>query len=210
MSRLPDPVSANGRIEHLQDFTSLDWCRELLSDPSMIHIRKRQSADLDVSNTFFNTTLFTDEALRAYLSMYKVGKIDQQNNEPSTLSKEEYVWSPIDPDIPETLLLVSLGRDVDGAVRRLHGGITAALLDQVMGYSVHYLNNIGSATADLNIKYKAAVTTPCVLLCRSKVVRQKGRWIETVGWIEDGHGKIFAEGKGSFVLKKALATAAKI
>lgn len=239
MSRLPHPHSAHGRVEHLQDFTSLDWCQDLLSDPSITRIQKRQVPDQrdDVSNTLFTKTLFTDEALRAYLSMYRSGKVDREHDEkalftgnssstgaapgnnravkappePSILSKEEYVWSATDPDTPEMYLLISVGRDVDGGVRRLHGGVTATLLDQVMGHLISQVYDNTCATADLNVKYKVAVTTPCVLLCRAKVVRKKGRWIESVGWVEDGQGKVFAEGKGAFVMNKnTLAAAAKI
>jgi acyl-coenzyme A thioesterase PaaI-like protein len=233
MRRLPHPHSAHGRVEHLQDFTSLDWCQDLLSDPSITNIQKRQVPDQreDVSNTFFTKTLFTDEALRAYLAMYRLGKVDKEHDEkavftgnpisqrsspvmegttaPSILSKEEYVWSSTDPDTPEMLLLISLGRHVDGGARRLHGGVTATLLDQVMGHLIAFVYDNTCATADLNVKYKAAVTTPCVLLCRAKIIRKKGRWVESVGWVEDGQGKIFAEGKGAFVLNKsALAAAA--
>ncbi|KAJ4368516.1 hypothetical protein N0V86_009421 [Didymella sp. IMI 355093] len=222
-------------VEHLQDFTSLDWCQNLLSDPSITNIQKRQVPDQreDVSNTFFTKTLFTDEALRAYLAMYRLGKSDKEYDEkavftgnatsqgssqvmkgttaPSILSKEEYVWSSTDPDTPEMLLLISLGRDVDGGARRLHGGVTATLLDQVMGHLIAFVYDNTCATADLNVKYKAAVTTPCVLLCRAKIIRKKGRWVESVGWVEDGQGQIFAEGKGAFVLNKnALAAVAKI
>ena len=233
MSRLPHPHSAHGRIEHLQDFTSLDWCQDLLSDPSITRIQKRQVPDQrdDVSNTLFTKTLFTNEALRAFLSMYRPGKVDREHDEkavftgnassgaghsqaaksePYILSKEEYVWTATDPETLEMYLLISLGRDVDGGIRRLHGGVTATLLDQVMGTLISYVCDNTCATANLNVKYKAAVTTPCVLLCRAKVVRRKGRWIESVGWVEDGQGKVFAEGKGAFVLNKNATTAAKI
>ncbi|KAF1352815.1 hypothetical protein EJ07DRAFT_135786 [Lizonia empirigonia] len=237
MSRLPHPHSAHGRVEHLQDFTSLDWCQDLLSDPSITRISKRQTPDQrsDVSNTLFTKTLFTDDALRAYLSMYRPGKAEREHDDkavftgnasagtatiqqfliskqnPASQSKEEQVWSAADPDTPEMFLLISLGRDVDGGVQRLHGGVTATLLDQVMGTLISYVYDNTCATADLNVKYKAAVTTPCVLLCRAKVVRKKGRWIESVGWVEDGQGKVFAEGKGAFVMNKnTLMAAAKI
>ncbi|KAF9690475.1 hypothetical protein EKO04_011331 [Ascochyta lentis] len=230
MSRLPHPHSAHGRIERLHDFTSLDWCQDLLSDPSITRISKRQIPDQrdDVSNTLFTKTLFTDDALRAFLSMYRPGRTEREYHDKAVFtgtmtpadasvehnyhvkqeSKAEEVWSAIDPDTPEMYLLISLGRDVDGGVRRLHGGVAATLLDQVMGTLISYIYDNTSATADLNVKYKAAVTTPCVLLCRAKVVRKRGRWIESVGWIEDGHGKVFAEGKGAFVMNKNVTTAA--
>lgn len=229
----------HGQVEHLRDFTSLEWCRDLLSDPSITRIQKRQVPEQreDISNTLFTKTLFTDEAIRAYLSMYRPDKVDREHDEKAVftgnvsskntssgtqraskataellvLSKEEHVWSATDPDTSEMYILVSVGRDVDGGVRRLHGGVTATLLDQVMGHLISNAYDNTSATADLNVNYKAAVTTPCVLLCRAKIVRKQGRWVETVGWIEDGQGKVFAEGKGAFVMNKnALPAAAKI
>lgn len=243
MSRLPHPHSAHGKIEHLQDFTSLDWCQELLSDPSITRIEKRRVPNErnDVSNAFFTKTLFTDEAIRAFVSMYRPGSVDRDldskavftgnvavdsssssssstsssgasalPNPPSSSSlaqisssKQEFVWTPTDPDTPEMFLMISIGHDLDGGVRRLHGGVTAALLDQVMGTLISYQYDNTSATADLNVKYKVAVMTPCVLLCRAKVVRRVGRWVESVAWVEDGQGKVFAEGKGAFVMNRA-------
>jgi hypothetical protein len=79
-----------------------------------------------------------------------------------------------------------------------------------MGTLISYVYDNTCATANLSVIYKAAVTTPCVLLCRAKVVRKQGRWIESVGWVEDGQGKVFAEGKGAFVMNKNAITAAKI
>ncbi|KAF2996236.1 hypothetical protein E8E13_003371 [Curvularia kusanoi] len=232
MSRLPHPHSAHGKVEHLQDFTSLDWCQELLSDPSISQIEKRSAPNerTDVSNTFFKKTLFTDESIRAYLSMYRPSKAEREHDKKSIftgsaptgsagaqavkvdsplLDKQEYVWSQTDPDTPELLLLISVGRDVDGGIGRLHGGVTATLLDQVMGGLIANTYDT-CATVDLSVKYKIAVATPCVLLCRGKMVRKKGRWIETVGWVEDGQGKVYAEGKGAFVVNKVQPAAAKM
>lgn len=166
-----------------------------------MRIQKRQVSGQrdDVSNTLFTKTLFTDEALRAFLSMYRPGKADRDHDdkavftgnaslggagaehtrvkgpEPSILSKEENVWTATDPNTPEMYLLISLGQDVDGGVRRLHGGLTATLLDQAMGTLISRVYDNTCATADLNVKYKVAVTTPCVLLCRAKIARKKGR-----------------------------------
>jgi acyl-coenzyme A thioesterase PaaI-like protein len=215
------------RVEHLEDFTAHEWCNTLLSDPSVTHIAKRQIPDKHdgVSNTFFTRTLFNDNALRAFLSLYKPGKGRKREpgedvfagnaaiHEVPGLShndaearrqnaREEKMYDVDDPDTPEAMILVSLGKDVDGGIRRLHGGVTATLLDQVMGTLISYAYEHTCATSDLNIKYKAAVATPCVLLVRAKVIREKGRWIETRGWMEDGKGTVFAEGGGAFVMSK--------
>jgi hypothetical protein len=53
---------------------------------------------------------------------------------------------------------------------------------------------------DLRIQYKKPVTTPCVLMVKAKILREKGRWVETVGWVEDGQGMVYAEGARSFLL----------
>jgi acyl-coenzyme A thioesterase PaaI-like protein len=219
--------AASKHIEHLEDFTAHEWCNELLSDPAVTHISKRHMPEQrkGVSNTFFTRTLFTDEAIRAFLSLYKPGNGRRREPEEEVFTgsapldeiqrphteeaeerrqnaKEEKTYDVNDPDTPEAIILVSVGSDVDGGVRRLHGGVTATLLDQVMGTLISYVYQHTCATSDLNIKYKHAVNTPCVLLARAKVVREKGRWIETRGWVEDGQGKVFAEGWGAFVMSK--------
>jgi acyl-coenzyme A thioesterase PaaI-like protein len=208
---------AHKRIEHLEDFTPHEWCNALLSDPSVTHISKRHVPEKreGVSNTFFTRTLFTDTALRAFLSLYKPGKGRRreplhENAAPNNTeveaqrqnAREEKSYAVNDADSPEAIILVSLGNEVDGGIRRLHGGVTATLLDQVMGTLISYVYEHTCATSDLNVKYKQAITTPCVLLVRAKVVREKGRWIETKGWIEDGNGTVFAEGWGAFVMSK--------
>jgi acyl-coenzyme A thioesterase PaaI-like protein len=226
--------------EHLEDFTQHEWCNTLLSDPTITSIAKRHIPDQreGVSNTFFTRTLFTDNAMRAFLSLYRPGKgevrkseedeiftgsLEVNSGKPSAIHetllrpsnvqreaerqarKEEVIWDINDPDAPEALILASLGNDVDGGIRRLHGGVTATLLDQVMGTLLSYHFEYTSATSELNVKYLKAINTPCVVLCRAKMTREKGRWIETWGVIEDGKGTVFAEGKGAFVLGKVAA-----
>ncbi|KAF1846366.1 uncharacterized protein K460DRAFT_286289 [Cucurbitaria berberidis CBS 394.84] len=215
------------KIERLEDFTNHEWCNKLLSDPSITHISKRQIPDTRaaISNTLFTRTLFTDDAVRAFLSLYRPGKGQQRdvneaeiftgsapihevtpNNHATEVqrqnAKAEKTFHPSDPDAPEAIILVSVGNDVDGGIRRLHGGVTATFLDQAMGTLLSYFYQNTSATSELNVTYKKAITTPCILLCRAKVLREKGRWIETVGSVEDGQGTVFAEGRGAFVLGK--------
>ena len=90
--------------------------------------------------------------------------------------------------------MVSIDSDMDGGFRHLHGGVTALLLDQAMGTLLPYYYENTSAISELKARYKEAVTTPCILKVRAKLLREKGRWIETMGTVEDGHGTVFAEG----------------
>lgn len=222
------------RHEHIEDFTAHEWCNALLSDPTITHISKRRHISdhvVEVSNTFFTRTLFTDTAIRAFLVLYRPGKGQTRHEvDWNTLlaesapmhdvsdagkyevewkrqqAKEDITYDPADPDAAELIFLVSIGRDIDGGVGRLHGGVTASLLDHAMGMTLSYtyFDNT-SATSELNVKYKKAVTTPCILKISAKIKREKGRWIETVGTVEDGHGTVFAEGSGVFILSKVGA-----
>lgn len=223
----------NYRIVHLEDFTAHAWCNALLSDPSIATIQKRiippriPGQAQPVSNSFFTKTLFNDNAVRAFLSMYRPGRGRAQNladagiagdallgseNEGKNINGDEGVDEMrhegqkgevktirAETDGPKSLILASIGKQLDGGIDRLHGGVTATLMDQVMGILVSYSHKSSCATAELTIKYKKPVVTPCVLLCRARIVREAGRWIELVGWIEDGEGTVFAEGRGAFV-----------
>ncbi|KAF2708149.1 hypothetical protein K504DRAFT_468516 [Pleomassaria siparia CBS 279.74] len=228
------PYPSAHQIEHLEDFTQHEWCNALLSDSSVAKIDTRSTAEhhnTDASNSFFAKTLFTDDAVRAFVSLYRPGRgraagiADAEavsdallGADTSTPDKKveggehkEKIDGQAALDEPEALILVSLGSGVDGATHRLHGGVTAALLDQVMGALIGFSHSNTGATAELNVKYKKAISTPAVVLCRARIVREAGRWIETVGWVEDGHGQVFAEGRGSFVKSKTdRITAAKI
>jgi hypothetical protein len=127
-----------------------------LSDPSIPQTEKRSASNerTDVSSSFFKKAPFTNKATRAYLSTYRASKAEREHAKKSVftgsaptasagaqaleadsplLDKQEYVWSQTDPDTPEMLLLVSIGREVDGGIGRLYGGLAATLLDQVMG-----------------------------------------------------------------------------
>lgn len=214
------------QVEHLEDFTAHEWCNALLSDPTVTHIGKRHPSDLrngPVSSSILTVTMFTDEAIRAFLFLYKRGEGHRRHageealtghinstNDPRSASAEarrqkakvEKIFAEDDPDTPESIILASIGRELDGGVGRAHGGLTAMLLDQVMGSLVSQTFEFLSATLELNVKYKNPIMTPCVLLCRAKFVREKGRWLETKSWIEDGHGKVYAEGSGTFVINK--------
>jgi acyl-coenzyme A thioesterase PaaI-like protein len=178
------------------------------------------------TNTFFTRTLFTDDAIRAFLTLYRPGKGHAREVDETIIftgsapihdtpqagkyevevkrqqAKEDIAYDPADPGAAEAIILVSIGSDTDGGVRRLHGGVTASLLDQAMGTLLSYYYENTSATSELNVKYKKAIATPCVLKIRAKLRREKGRWIETWGSVEDGHGEVFAEGRGTFVLPR--------
>ncbi|KAL1798473.1 hypothetical protein ACET3X_002510 [Alternaria dauci] len=226
------PTMSDPKIEHPEDFTAHKWCNDLIFDPLVTRVHQRHMfGEGDKWNSLFTRTLFTNDAVRAFLNLYKPGKgqrraVDRSSmltGEPPKLgtfapsdyekelarqtAKEDVQHDLEDPQAPENIVLVSVGRYLDGAVGRLHGGFTASLLDQTMGALLMHYYQSSHATSELRVKYKKAIGTPCILKARARISREVGRWIESVAWIEDGEGTVYAEGWGSFVLDKLEPTA---
>lgn len=74
-----------------------------------------------------------------------------------------------------------------------------------MGTAVSATFGRVSSTAELVVKYKRPVGTPCVVLCRAWIERVEGRRVRLKGCVEDGRGVVFAEGEGKFVLSRMVA-----
>ncbi|EDU43760.1 4HBT domain containing protein [Pyrenophora tritici-repentis] len=218
--------------DRLGDITAHAWCMAILSDPSITHIRTRKAMLQHPTRTIplLTRMLFDDDALSAYIDLFKPGggqrraanaetRIPQMLTQdyippkPSAemmkrlIEKEEVVYDLDDPEVPELIILCSLGNGLDGAKNRLHGGFIATLLDMAMGLLVFEFCDGPSATVEMKISFKKAVKTPGVYMARGKPVRQKGRWIETKGWIEDGEGTVYAEAWAAWVVPKELAAA---
>jgi acyl-coenzyme A thioesterase PaaI-like protein len=219
---------SNPRIEHLEDFAAHEWCKALFADPSITHIHDRRLFDARHGwNYLFTRGLFTSDAIRAFLDLYKPGKGQRRKViDPSSIvthtsttweeivprdnpkeaarqvEKQDIQYDLSDPEAAEHIVLVSLAHDADGNVNSLHGGVTASLLDHCMGGLVLKYFGIPNATSELRVTYKKNVVTPCVVKVRARIKREKGRWVEVVSWVEDGEGGVYAEGWGSFVKNK--------
>jgi uncharacterized protein (TIGR00369 family) len=62
----------------------------------------------------------------------------------------------------------------NGAAGVVHGGIQAALLDEVMGMAAHTkYPDVRVVTADLRLRYRRPVPTNAPLMLRSRVVREE-------------------------------------
>ncbi|KAF2009056.1 hypothetical protein BU24DRAFT_468453 [Aaosphaeria arxii CBS 175.79] len=195
--------------ERLEDFDAHPWCRAILNDPTVTKTMLRQMPppfDTSVSNSLFTKTFFTDDAIRAFVSLYRPlpGTTSAGEGEGGGTGGGE-----IEPGKGESLLLISLGKSIDGGLRRLHGGVIATLLDQVMGIHISYAYGMSSATAELDVRFRRKIDTPCVVLCRARIEKVKGRWIELVGSVEDGLGTVYAEGRGGFVRNREASDGEK-
>lgn len=79
----------------------------------------------------------------------------------------------------------------------VHGGVTATLLDTVMGCAAQTLLDAGIAytTTDLQVRYVRTVTIASgVLRAEGKVVHGGRRFVTAEGRVTDGAGKLVAHG----------------
>ncbi|KAI4615825.1 hypothetical protein J4E80_006244 [Alternaria sp. BMP 0032] len=223
-------MTTRRRTEHLEDFTAHEWCKALFADPSITSIHDRRLFEArDGWNLLFTRGLFTSDAIRAFLDLWKPGhgKRREVIDPNSVVTHTDTTWEEIvppdnpkeaarqaakkdiqydlsDPEGTENIVLVSLAHDADGNYASLHGGITASLLDHCMGCLIVKNYGIPNATSELRVKYKKNLVTPSVVKVRAKIMREKGRYVEAVSWVEDGAGGVFAEGWGSFVKNKVV------
>ena len=220
--------------DRIEDLTTLPWCRALLHDPSVTIINTRNVLKEDPSganvNTFLNRTLWGDDRIRALVTLFRPGNGERRQGDPTKLDiqpdsamwdvpphkleqeaqrqakKEEKIFDVTDPNAPEAIFLVSVGDNVNGGPYRLHGGILSTLLDHCMGILCAFVyNSRAPPTVELTVKFKKAFKTPGVFALRSKIKREKGRFLETVGWIEDGEGNVYAEATAAYVISKVEA-----
>jgi uncharacterized protein (TIGR00369 family) len=80
-----------------------------------------------------------------------------------------------------------------------HGGISAAILDEVIGRAIMITTdaNTFGVTIDLKVRYKKPVPLDCELKAIGRIVRDKGRIFEGTGelYLPDGEIAVEAEGK---------------
>ena len=83
---------------------------------------------------------------------------------------------------------------------RVHGGMAAAVLDELMGRAI-CIDEPGTwaVTADLNVKYKAPVPTDAKLTALARVTRNTRKIFEGEGEIYLGDGSIAVSAKGKYM-----------
>ena len=170
-------------------FLDIPWCATLLQDPSytLIPTGSRQPKPSSTEDTAFAETLNTKATIGAYQEFYKK----------ATTGKAE---------ISELCTLLSLGYGINGHAGICHGGILAAILDEVMGNILTRSTQIGNEeiardhfTAYLNTTYVKPVKTPQVVLAKSWIKEIKGRKYYTEGAILDENGVVLSKGEALFI-----------
>lgn len=85
----------------------------------------------------------------------------------------------------------------EGAPQRSHGGVVAAIFDDVMGFVLH-LHQRFAFTGDLYVRYEAPTPLFVPVEFRARLAEEKGRkmFIEAAG----RHGEVqFASARGTFI-----------
>lgn len=89
----------------------------------------------------------------------------------------------------EVVADVTLGAAFEGAPGRAHGGIVAAIFDDVLGYLLS-LNQIPAFTGELTVRYLAPTPIGLPLEIRSRLLQREGRRIFCEGEATSADGRI--------------------
>eukprot|EP00201_Polytomella_parva_P020273 CAMPEP_0175046192 /NCGR_PEP_ID=MMETSP0052_2-20121109/4886_1 /TAXON_ID=51329 ORGANISM="Polytomella parva, Strain SAG 63-3" /NCGR_SAMPLE_ID=MMETSP0052_2 /ASSEMBLY_ACC=CAM_ASM_000194 /LENGTH=242 /DNA_ID=CAMNT_0016309895 /DNA_START=181 /DNA_END=909 /DNA_ORIENTATION=- len=107
--------------------------------------------------------------------------------------------------------IVNLGKEVCGFPATVHGGLTAAIVDETLGglaLSEWRQGRLGFAfpayTARLELDYKKKIPAGTIILCSTHVERIDGRKMWMSAKVTDGGDTVFATAKALFVAPRAL------
>ncbi|WP_190815456.1 PaaI family thioesterase [Saccharopolyspora pogona] len=98
----------------------------------------------------------------------------------------------------------TLGLAYEGPPSYVHGGISAMLLDQILGHA-HAANGKPGMTVKLSLRYRRPVPLTTPLSIVGRVVRLDGRWTNSVATIStaDDPDTVLVEAEGAFVVPNA-------
>jgi len=108
---------------------------------------------------------------------------------------------------PEVRAVFHVGKALCGHRGIVHGGLTAALMDDVSGAATFVAAGGGQFTANLTINYMKPVRADRYVLVRAQAVKQEGRKTYVNISVEDGMGAVFARGTALYVKPKNLPAA---
>lgn len=103
------------------------------------------------------------------------------------LSEAKRTWTEFNPD-----------RRHEGYKGLVHGGIIAAILDEVM-IKAALAQGIVCVTASMEIRYKAPANIASRFHFEASVTSVRGRLIETTGSMVDEKGKLIAEANAKYM-----------
>jgi acyl-coenzyme A thioesterase PaaI-like protein len=95
---------------------------------------------------------------------------------------------------------VVFDRRFESAPGRVHGGVLAAVFDDIMGY-IQVIEGIASYTMELSVRYRAPVPTHSLVIVRARATeRTERRCIVTAEAVADGTTDVLADAHGVFAV----------
>jgi acyl-coenzyme A thioesterase PaaI-like protein len=85
------------------------------------------------------------------------------------------------------------GENLQGWSGYVHGGITACVLDEAMGWVAMFAGT-NNLTAKMQVRYRQMVPLGKTYIISCSITKQTSRLIETTARLSDKEGAIFAEG----------------
>jgi acyl-coenzyme A thioesterase PaaI-like protein len=98
----------------------------------------------------------------------------------------------------EAVSRVALGPAFEGAPNRAHGGVVAAVFDDLMGFVLTIVES-PAYTAELTVRYRRPTPVGEEIEFRARLVSRQGRRLHIEAEATDASGAIVAEAKGLFV-----------
>lgn len=90
------------------------------------------------------------------------------------------------------------GEDFVGWSDKLHGGIIATLLDEVMAWAPSSFDS-WAVTAEMNIRYRSPAAPGEKLVAEGRVVERRRRIYQVSGEVRGADGRLVAEGSGRYL-----------
>jgi uncharacterized protein (TIGR00369 family) len=98
----------------------------------------------------------------------------------------------------EVISTFTADEDLAGYPGVLHGGITSAVLDEVMIKSA-FAGGVLTVTAEINVRYRKPVPTGKPLTFVGRIVETRGRMVSAAGEVRDESGTTLASATGRYV-----------
>ena len=80
----------------------------------------------------------------------------------------------------------------------VHGGITAAALDEAMGWAM-WVVGVWAVTGKMEVRFRQPLPLDAKATVSAEVIRNRGRWLEVRGEARGAGGKLMAESHGLFM-----------
>jgi uncharacterized protein (TIGR00369 family) len=90
------------------------------------------------------------------------------------------------------------GEDYVGWSDKVHGGIIATLLDEVMAWAPSSFDS-WAVTAEMTVRYRAAASPGERLTATGRVAKRRRRIYEVVGEVRGPDNRLIAEGRGLYL-----------